>query len=114
MIPIVAAVAAWSLAKVDADQEWSHRRRWAALVVAVASVASVAYLKSATFPALDQQVSVRAFWRAHPEAAGACVTGVKRDVAYGLAYYSDRPVVECAEGQRPRVVMRPIGLALEQ
>jgi uncharacterized membrane protein len=113
LIPLAAAIAAWSLAKDDADQEWSDRRRWAALVVAVASVASVAYLKSTAFPVMDQRVSVRAFWRAHPEARGACAANVKREVVYGLSYYSNTPVQECAEAQRPRIVMRANGLAVE-
>lgn len=113
LIPAVAAVAAWSLAKDDADQEWSDRRRWAALVVAVAAVLSVVYLKSSAFPVMDERVSVRGFWRSHPQAGGACVEDVKRDVVYGLSYYSARPALECLEGERPRVVMRGDRLLVE-
>lgn len=113
LIPVVAAGVAWSLAKNDADQEWSDRRRWAALMVALAAVASVAYLKSSAFPVLDQRVSVRAFWRAHPEAAGACLSGVKRDVDYGLRYYAERSMQDCADGQRPAIVLRDGVLRVE-
>lgn len=113
LIPIVAALSAFLLAKNDAEQEWSGRRRWAGLVVAVASVASVMYLKVVAFPVLDERVSVRAFWRAHPEARRACAEGLKRDAVYGLSYYAERPMVECAEGQRPRVVARAGGLVVE-
>jgi hypothetical protein len=103
LIPIVAALSAWGLAKDDADQEWSDRRRWAALVVAVAAVISVAYLKSTAFPQLDQNVSVRGFTRAN-SIAGACWTGLTRDQVYGLNYYAGHLLPECAEGQRPRIV----------
>jgi 4-amino-4-deoxy-L-arabinose transferase-like glycosyltransferase len=103
LIPIVAAVAAWSLAKDDADQEWSDRRRWAALVVALAAVISVGYLKSTAFPELDKQVSVRGFVRAN-DVAGVCISGLTRDQTYGLNYYAQRPLVECSEGQSPRIV----------
>ncbi len=113
LIPVIAAVVAWSLAKEDADQEWSGRRRWAALVVAIAAVVSVLYLKSSAFPVMDERVSVRAFWRAHPEARGACAGDVKRDVVYGLSYYSGQPVVPCEEDERPRIVRRGVALAVE-
>jgi 4-amino-4-deoxy-L-arabinose transferase-like glycosyltransferase len=114
VIPLIAALASWSLAKDDADQEWSDRRRWAALVVAIAAVVSVAWLKSTAFPVMDERVSVRAFWRAHrTELPGACLDGVKRDAAYGLNYYAARPMPACADGQRPRVVARGDELAVE-
>ena len=114
LIPVAAAVTAWWLARADADQEWSDRRRWAALVVAVAAVISVAYLKSTAFPVLDQQVSVRGFWREHAEARGACVERVKRDLIYGLSYYAETPWPECVEGQQPRLVSRGNRLAMEK
>ncbi len=114
LIPVIAAAAAWWLARDDADQEWSDRRRWAALVVAVAAVVSVAYLKSSAFPVLDERVSVRAFFRAHQaELAGACLDNLKRDAEYGLNYYVGRALPQCSDGQRPRVVVRGDGLAVE-
>lgn len=113
-IPIAAAASAWWLATEDAEQEWSGRRKWSALVVAAAAVLSLGYLKWSTFPVLDQNVSVRAFWQAHKaEVSGACVAGVGRTPLYGLNYYAERPLAECAEGQRPRVVMRGGSLAVE-
>ncbi len=113
-IPIAAAASAWWLATEDAEQEWSGRRKWSALVVAAAAVLSLGYLKWSTFPVLDQNVSVRAFWQTHKaEVSGACVAGVGRTPLYGLNYYAERPLAECARGQRPRVVMRGGSLAVE-
>jgi len=105
LIPIATAIAAWWLTRDDADQEWSDRRRWGALVVATAAVISVTYLKSTAFPVMDERVSVRAFWLAHPEARNACVGNLKRDAVYGLNYYTERPMLECFSTQRPRIEM---------
>ncbi len=112
LIPVIAAVAAWSLARDDADQEWSDRRRWAALVVAIAAVISVAYLKSSAFPQLDQKVSVRAFARS-TDLRNVCAAGLTRDQLYGLNYYANRPLAECVEGQRPRVVVTNTKLTVQ-
>lgn len=122
LIPFAAAAAAWWLAREDADQEWSGRRKWSALVVAMAAVLSMGYLKWATFPVLDRQVSVRAFWREHKDAVSqACFAYVRRSAVYGLNYYNERPLSECrdADGgiqtttQRPKVVGRGDELAIE-
>jgi hypothetical protein len=82
-------------------------------VVAIAAVMSVLYLKSSAFPVMDERVSVRAFWRAHPEARGACAGDVKRDVVYGLSYYSEHPLIPCEDDEHPRLVSRGGQLALE-
>jgi hypothetical protein len=112
LIPLIAAVTAWWLANDDVDQEWSDRRRWAALVVAVGAVVSVGYLKSAAFPLLDQQVSVRGFVRSN-NIAGVCTEKLTRDQLYGLNYYAGQPLTECSPGQRPRVVNANNRLAIE-
>ncbi len=114
LLPAAVAVAAWALAKDDADQEWSDRRRWAALVIAIGSVASVMYLKSSAFPVMDRTVSVRAFWREHgSETQGACVDQVKRAWVYGLNYYAHRGIPDCIAGASPRIVTKAGSLAVE-
>ncbi len=117
LIPLGAAAAAWWLAHEDADQEWSGRRKWSALVVAMAAVLSMGYLKWATFPVLDRQVSVRSFWRDHQDAISqACVASyVRRSAVYGLNYYAGHPLPECKDdAQRPRVIPNGDELAVEE
>jgi 4-amino-4-deoxy-L-arabinose transferase-like glycosyltransferase len=107
LIPIAAAAAAGWLARDDADQEWSGRRKWSALVVAMAAVLSMGYLKWAAFPVLDRQVSVRAFWREHKdEISQACVVPyLRRSAVYGLNYYAEHPLPECKDdSQRPHII----------
>ena len=112
LIPLIAAVTAWWLAKDDVDQEWSDRRRWAALVVAIAAVISVAYLKSAVFPELDREVSVRAFAREN-QSADACADALTRDQIYGLNYYLRRNPEPCTPGQTPRIARQGSRLQLQ-
>ena len=114
LLPATVAITVWWLARDDADQEWSDRRRWAALVIALGSVASVMYLKSSAFPAMDRIVSVRSFWREHgSETKGACADQVKRAWVYGLNYYAERPIPDCIEGASPRIGIKAGSLAIE-
>jgi 4-amino-4-deoxy-L-arabinose transferase-like glycosyltransferase len=86
------------VAAVSAFFIWSGRTH-AAVIAAVLGIAGgVTWFKLATFPLLDQRVSVRAFWRANSGAASsACLDpAVRRMWAYGLNYYAPRPLPECA------------------
>lgn len=112
LLPVIAGVAAWWLAREDHDQEWSDRRRWAALVVALAALACVAYLKAVALPVIDRRVSVRAFWREHGNPT-ACLGGVKRDWEYGLNYYAERRLPVCIAEQRPHIITRQEALVIE-
>ena len=86
---IMVAGAVWMLA-------WKGRPQLAVLVTALAAVVGAGYLRSRVLPALDEQVSVRAFWRENQAlAAGACVENLGRDWEYGLNYYADRVVSNC-------------------
>jgi 4-amino-4-deoxy-L-arabinose transferase-like glycosyltransferase len=115
LIPLGAAAAAWWFAREDADQEWSGRRKWSALVVAMAAILSMGYLKWVTFPVLDKQVSVRAFWREHKdEISQACYAYVRRSAVYGLNYYAQHPLPECKDdSQRPRIIPKGDDLVIE-
>jgi 4-amino-4-deoxy-L-arabinose transferase-like glycosyltransferase len=86
---------------------WRGRVDAAVLTAALAAVAAVAYLKWTAFPALDQQVSARGFWRLNqPAVQTACIDpGVDRDRVYGLNYYAGRLLSACG-GSGPRIVMR--------
>lgn len=115
LIPLGAAAAAWWLAREDADQEWSGRRKWSALVVAMAAILSMGYLKWETFPVLDRQVSVRSFWREHrDEVSRACYAYIRRSAVYGFSYYSERAMPECKnDAQRPRIIPKGDDLLIE-
>jgi hypothetical protein len=87
----------------------------AMLAGAMAVLFGVAYLKGEAFPALDDRVSVRGFWRAHREqAAGACIDNVGRAWEYGLNYYAGHPLHACEPGEKPRIVVVDGRLTVEQ
>lgn len=114
VVPAIAAALAGWLAREDHDQEWSERRRSAALVVAVAAVISVAYLKWTMFPKLDTEVSPRSFWQAHSQSiAKACAEyKIKRGALYGLNYYAQRSIPICSSEVLPRIEQRGDVLAI--
>jgi 4-amino-4-deoxy-L-arabinose transferase-like glycosyltransferase len=105
---VVAAGVAWLA--------WKEKHVLAVLTVAGAAAAGVLYLKVRTFPALDQHVSVRMFWRTHgPAAAGACVDrSVRRDWDYGLNYYAGRPLSDCEGDAPPRITVENGRLVLQR
>jgi 4-amino-4-deoxy-L-arabinose transferase-like glycosyltransferase len=85
---------------------WSGKPSLAMLTAGMAIVFGVAYFKGATFPELDDRVSVRGFWRTHrAEAEGACIDNVGRAWEYGLNYYAQHPFQACSTGQMPRIVV---------
>lgn len=106
---LLVAAAVWFLA-------WRDHTGTAVLVVALAAVAAVGYLKWTAFPPLDQQVSVRGFWRVNqPEVARACIdASVDRDRVLGLNYYAGHPMPPCGEppASTPRILMREDRLEL--
>jgi 4-amino-4-deoxy-L-arabinose transferase-like glycosyltransferase len=92
---------------------WIERKDWAVTAAAAAAIAALLYLKSTSFPALEERVSVRGFWRAHqPAASTACLDGVARTPTYGLNYYAHQAMEPC-KGGSPRIVARDGKLALE-
>jgi 4-amino-4-deoxy-L-arabinose transferase-like glycosyltransferase len=85
---------------------WSSKPSLAILTAGLAVVFGAAYFKGATFPELDDRVSVRGFWITHgAEASGACLDGVGRTWEYGLNYYAQRPFHNCAAGETPRIAV---------
>jgi len=82
---------------------WTERPSLAMIAAGMTVLFGIAYFKGATLPALDREVSVRAFWRGHrAEIAGACIApGVRREWVYGLNYYAGHPLPECAADPQP-------------
>jgi hypothetical protein len=96
---LLIAAAVWWLS-------WSGKPSLAMLMAGMAVVFGVAYFKGATFPELDDRVSVRGFWRTHHvDAAAACLDNVGRAWEYGLNYYAGRPFHACAPGETPRIAV---------
>lgn len=92
---------------------WMERKDGAVLAAALAAATALFYLKSVSFPALEERVSVRAFWRAHqPAVSSACLEGIARAPTYGLNYYARRAMKPC-DGGSPRIVLRDGKLSLE-
>ncbi len=108
---VLAAALVWWLA-------WSGKPNLAMVAIGMAVVFAVAYLKGVAFPALDERVSVRAFWRAHSSQIVASCVGeeVRREWLYGLNYYADRALPECAAsaapGSNPRISTHDDALAI--
>ncbi len=94
---------------------WKQRAEAALFTVALTAGLGVAYMKYATFPALDANVSVRSFWRSHRDVVpGACVDNVSRTWRYGLNYYTGHEMQSCGAAQAgPRIVVRDHQLAVE-
>jgi 4-amino-4-deoxy-L-arabinose transferase-like glycosyltransferase len=109
LVFVGAAAVVWWLA-------WKRKTEAALLTVALAAGLGAVYVKYTTFPALDSTVSVRGFWRSHPDAVSAgCVDGVSRTWQYGLNYYAGHEVPACAgaEARGPRIITHDRRLAME-
>lgn len=90
-----------------ASVQWlsgSGKPSLAMLAGALAVLFGVAYLKGEVFPALDDRVSARGFWRRHGDSA-VCIDNVGRAWEYGLNYYAGRPFHACEPGEKPRIVV---------
>jgi len=87
----------------------------ALLIVTLAAALGAVYLKQATFPALDNTVSVRAFWRSNQAAvSNACVDNVSRTLQYGLNYYATHELPLCAADARsPRITTQDRRLTVQ-
>jgi 4-amino-4-deoxy-L-arabinose transferase len=92
----------------------SGQSEGAVLSVALFAALGVVYIKTYTFPLLDQTVSVRGFWRTNQAAAGsACFDNVNRAWQYGLNYYAVHQLPECQPGASTRIIVRDRRLVVE-
>jgi hypothetical protein len=89
---VVPALLVWWLS-------WTDKPNLAMITAGMAVLFGVAYFKATTLPALDRDVSVRAFWRGHrAEIADACVDqNVRREWVYGLDYYAGHALPACTD-----------------
>jgi 4-amino-4-deoxy-L-arabinose transferase-like glycosyltransferase len=106
LIFVIPAAAAWWLA-------WREKPNLAILTAGMAVLFGIAYIKGGVFPPLDDRVSVRGFWRAHP--VSACIDpGVRREWEYGLNYYAGRKLQLCENGEIPRIEVMDNRLTLTE
>jgi 4-amino-4-deoxy-L-arabinose transferase-like glycosyltransferase len=85
------------------------RAATAMLVLMTAIIAGVVYVKVASLPKVDEAYSARPIWR---EIAGrrdeVCIVQMERSWRYGLNYYSETPLPDCAVSERPfHIVQHP-------
>ena len=82
--------------------EGAGRRGLAVALVAVASVGGYAWLKRATFAAIDRQAGARWLWmQARQHGDSLCLGEVRRHLDYGLSYYAGRRISSCSDDPRP-------------
>ncbi len=107
LVFVLVAALVWWLA-------WSGKPNLAILAIGMAVVFGVAYLKGVAFPALDERVSARAFWRANSrQIVTSCVGAeVRREWLYGLNYYADRALPDCAPGSSSRISVQDNALVI--
>ncbi len=76
------------------------RKQWTLPLLVICLVAEGIYLKSVTYPALDQQVSARSMWRKIQTLPGRiCDGGTNRNWLYGLTFYQGAPYPSCEGGK---------------
>jgi 4-amino-4-deoxy-L-arabinose transferase-like glycosyltransferase len=81
------------------------RRSWAALLLILCVIPEGIYLKAATYPAIDANVSARSLWhKIGPIADEICDGGTNRDWIFGLSYYRGAAFPLCNGGKFPYVL----------
>jgi 4-amino-4-deoxy-L-arabinose transferase-like glycosyltransferase len=108
LIFLVVGGVAWWLARRETAE-------WGVLTVALAAGLGIVFIKYATFPMLDQSVSVRGFWRANQAAVSAgCFDNVNRTWEYGMNYYAGHALAECGPApSSARIAIRDRRLIVE-
>jgi 4-amino-4-deoxy-L-arabinose transferase-like glycosyltransferase len=103
LLPAAAAVLVWVL-------EARGRRLAAVFAIALATTAGVVYLKASGVESLNRLASARALWQdIKGRATPVCVTAIHRNFRYGLNYYSERPLPDCARAARRLAVVQDAG-----
>jgi hypothetical protein len=75
-------------------------RSWAALLLILCVIPEGLYLKAASFPAIDANVSARSLWqKIRPMADEICDGGTNRDWVFGLSYYRGASFPPCEAGK---------------
>jgi 4-amino-4-deoxy-L-arabinose transferase-like glycosyltransferase len=102
----------WLLPAALAAMVWildSQSRRLAAVLSIAAGVtAGLVYVKLTATDELDRVASARPLWRqigGHSDQV--CADNLKRDFRYGLNYYSEVPLPECADRSMPLRAVQP-------
>lgn len=103
---VIFAAAAWWLA-------WRERPNLAIAAVVAGIAIGLFYVKWKAFPALDDRVSVRQFWRANASPTVCIADGVRREWRYGLDYYAARELPACSPTSAPKIVERDARLRIE-
>ncbi len=82
--------------------EYATSREAAVWLLALGSIAGIAFLKKEAFPRLEQQVSARPLWRGIAlRRAEICMGNMERRWRYGLNYYAVKPLPDCLVAPKP-------------
>lgn len=85
--------------------EYATSRAAAVGLLAIGSIAGIAYLKREAFPRLEQQVSARPLWRGiAPRRSEICMGNMERRWRYGLNYYAVKPLPDCLVETKPIIL----------
>lgn len=93
-----------ALAAACAVAVMASRKSKSAAMGSLAAFAAVSFvlLKSVAYPALDRSAGARPLWRRiEPRQHELCIGDVRRQVRYGLRYYSRESLPECDTAPRP-------------
>ena len=75
------------------------RKTWVPGALVACTIAGMIYLKSTSYPVIDESVSPRSFWLANQTYLNrVCNGGTNRDWLYGLSYYRGADFPDCADG----------------
>ena len=85
--------------------EYATSRAAAVGLLAIGSVAGIAFLKRDAYPKLEQQVSARPLWKGIANRRGEiCMGNMERRWRYGLNYYAVKPLPDCLVSPRPIIL----------
>ena len=85
--------------------EYATSRTAAVGLLAIGSVAGIAFLKREAFPNLEQRVSARPLWRGlEKRRAEICMGNMDRHWRYGLNYYAVKPLPDCLLTPKPIIL----------
>lgn len=81
-------------------------------LLSVVMLTSALWVKLGAWPVLDEVVSARGLYRkVKSRQADACVESLHRSMRYGLNYYTQSPIPDCAADPRPvRITQTPGGM----
>jgi 4-amino-4-deoxy-L-arabinose transferase-like glycosyltransferase len=103
LLPVGVAIVLWTL-------PLKPKRLLAVAALAACTAAAIVYLKASALTELNHWASARGLWQQIAgRTADVCVESLPRDWRYGLNFYSEAPLPDCAQERRPLVIRQTPG-----